>query len=544
MGGCSRRMVAVALICVGTLLLLMSVPDALRWVSLSKARSEKHPRNTTGLTPTPHAPSPTPTPSPSSMPTPSPSPTPLSAMLDSRPSPPPSPELPVVGFPPQHIEPIRHLYASTRPKVNPEAGFNEKWAEQRELRIAESTSCAESLAAFSRLKELARIHDNVPHSLRRVMCGVVHVLMYGGMHVDASATLHRDLASWFPREARLVLATTADGAYDTRFFAALHGNVCIERIATLMAMRVGAKRRENKAEFMSRWTQARRQNTSHELDSWLFGADVFKSALVECDAAKVVLTYDELHQNVRFHVPPRMPVPTNETQRIPKVIHVVWKTEELTPKAAVLHRGWLVNEPSFVRNIVTDEHCRRLAMEFPDLGKVWDDLELNILRADTCRVLAVQRYGGVYMDLDVEWVRPMDEWLNLTADIVIGHENAEHFCNWFFAAAPQHPCMTKMAETITAGLQPEPRAKMIADNEHFVHELTGPAVFTRVMKDCAQPTLSDKDLVTDKIFHRYGSQSWSHEIKPWTAARAELRKRNEEKRRKKIRDDIRQNASL
>jgi mannosyltransferase OCH1-like enzyme len=175
---------------------------------------------------------------------------------------------------------------------------------------------------------------------------------------------------------------------------------------------------------------------------------------------------------------------------------------------------------------------------------VWDDLELNILRADTCRVLAVQRYGGVYMDLDVEWVRPMDEWLNLTADIVIGHENAEHFCNWFFAAAPQHPCMTKMVETITAGLQPEPRAKMIADNEHFVHELTGPAVFTRVMKDCAQPTLSDKDLVTDKIFHRYGSQSWSHEIKPWTAARAELRKRNEEKRRKKIRDDIRQNASL
>jgi hypothetical protein len=155
MGGCSRRMVAVALICVGTLLLLMSVPDALRWVSLSKARSEKHLRNTTGPTPTPHAPSPTPTPSPSS-PTPSTSPTPLSAILD--PSPPPGPEPPVVGFPPQHIEPIRHLYASTRPKVNPEAGFNEKWAEQRELRIAESTSCAESLAAFSRLKG-ARAHS-------------------------------------------------------------------------------------------------------------------------------------------------------------------------------------------------------------------------------------------------------------------------------------------------------------------------------------------------------------------------------------------------
>jgi hypothetical protein len=79
----------------------------------------------------------------------------------------------VIGFPPQHIEPIRHLYASTRPNVNPETGFNEKWA-QRELRIAESSSCAESLAAFSRLKELARIHDDVPHSQRRVMCGVVH----------------------------------------------------------------------------------------------------------------------------------------------------------------------------------------------------------------------------------------------------------------------------------------------------------------------------------------------------------------------------------
>jgi mannosyltransferase OCH1-like enzyme len=387
---------------------------------------------------------------------------------------------------------------------------------------SKASSCAKSLAAFSQLKELADIHDVVPHALRRVICGVVHVFMYGGMHVDASATLHRGLALWFPRDARLVLAMTADGSYDTRFFAAARGNACIERIATLMAVRVREKRREKGAEFISLWTQARQRNASHEVDSWLFGADVFKSALAECDVAKVVLTHDQLHQNVRFVLPPRMPVPTNDTQRIPKVIHIVWKTEELTPKAAVLHRGWLVNEPSFVRNIVTDEHCRRLAMEFPDLGKVWDDLEINILRADTCRVLAVHRYGGVYMDLDVEWVRPMDEWLNLTADIVIGNENDAHLCNWFFAAAPQHPCITKLLETITAGLQPGPRATMIAENDHFVHALTGPGVFTHAMRGCAQPTLSAKDVGTDKIFHRYGSQVWSNEIKPWTVAREEF----------------------
>ena len=215
---------------------------------------------------------------------------------------------------------------------------------------------------------------------------------------------------------------------------------------------------------------------------------------------------------------------------IPRVIHLVWKSTQLFDQPAELDAEWRRKEPTFTRHVVNDSECRELAARFPDLLPRYDKLPMNVMRADICRVLAVYYLGGIYMDLDVAWVRPLDHWLDLwvPSGIVTGWETDEHVCNWFFAARSLHPCLKAVLELQTA------RAGTVSDqsrfkdafrtNEAIVHEVTGPAVFTLgILSSCPfQPIFSPIGMNSVLIHHLYGSQVWikSSSYSSWTRERS------------------------
>ena len=214
---------------------------------------------------------------------------------------------------------------------------------------------------------------------------------------------------------------------------------------------------------------------------------------------------------------------------IPRQAFMIWKSPDLGKYAAQYHRNWLKNEPTLPTRIVMDEECRSLAAKYPNrtgLLQVYDNFPLNVMRADTCRLLVVYYYGGIYRDLDVDWVRPLSDWFmfNASSRIQIGAETSRDLCNWFFGATRYHPCLASVIDLIA-----ERGRNVNTSYEHFVHFSTGPRTFTDGMRRCGAPPAFNRDeMAVSNILHVFGSINWKNVDKTyssWTDARdAEVQK--------------------
>lgn len=246
--------------------------------------------------------------------------------------------------------------------------------------------------------------------------------------------------------------------------------------------------------------------------------------------------------------PPTPYVLTNNNDpqyEIPRQAFIIWKSRSLGKYALQYHQNWLKNEPGLNIRLILDDECRSLAAQYPNrtgLLQVYDNFPLNVMRADTCRLLVIYYYGGIYMDLDVNWRRKLDEWFmfNASSRIQFGYETSNHYCNWFFGATKYHPCLALVLDLIA-----EKGRNINTTYEHFVHMTTGPAVFTEGLERCgARPVFGRKDMAVTNIQHIFGSISWKNVDKTyssWTDARdaevqkakMEAEKKGDEKERRK-----------
>jgi alpha 1,6-mannosyltransferase len=109
------------------------------------------------------------------------------------------------------------------------------------------------------------------------------------------------------------------------------------------------------------------------------------------------------------------------------------------------------------------------------------------------------QYGGVYADMDVECLKPVDEWNaghGHDAAVLLGLENFDpkrkphkaHITNWAMAAAPGHPLLGMMPGVVTREIQKQYFA--LAQQwgeltgklyEQGILDRTGPAALTVAM---------------------------------------------------------------
>src|SRR6185503_9275839 len=96
-------------------------------------------------------------------------------------------------------------------------------------------------------------------------------------------------------------------------------------------------------------------------------------------------------------------------QSIPKVIHQTWKTPDVPPQWRDYARTWQDLHPAWQYHLWTDEANRAFVAEhYPRLLPAFDAYPYAIQRADAVRYCLLHRYGGVYIDLDIECLRPID----------------------------------------------------------------------------------------------------------------------------------------
>jgi len=92
--------------------------------------------------------------------------------------------------------------------------------------------------------------------------------------------------------------------------------------------------------------------------------------------------------------------------QIPKLIHQCWFGDEPIP---VQFQAWAAKwrelHPDWDYHLWTHETARPM---LKNLGRVYDKVSLPVSKADLTRLELVYQLGGVYADMDVEPIKPID----------------------------------------------------------------------------------------------------------------------------------------
>lgn len=164
--------------------------------------------------------------------------------------------------------------------------------------------------------------------------------------------------------------------------------------------------------------------------------------------------------------------------RIPRVIHQLWKDENVPARwrraqesVKRYHKGW---EYRLWTDELMDRHVRT---QHADFYPTFAGFNRHIMRVDAFRYVLMQDFGGLYCDLDYEFLRPFDYSdaalvLSLEYDETYG-DHMNQVANYLFASVPGHPLWTDAL----ANLRQHPPRDVRSED---VCHATGPLFLTAV----------------------------------------------------------------
>jgi len=202
-----------------------------------------------------------------------------------------------------------------------------------------------------------------------------------------------------------------------------------------------------------------------------------------------------------------------DTGIIPKYIWQTYKTKELPGSAAYMRETWLTKNPGWDAQLYDDADIDAYIKSSWDneIYEFYSNLPLGVMKADLWRYLILTTHGGVYTDVDSICMLPINEWFkDFTGPhaLVISPEKdgEQHFCQWTMYCTKEHPAMRFITKFI---LQHYLDNGIDTTNEHFVHETTGPSVWTKAVK--AYLTMGDK--TAQQLFEQYTADKKDFEAK-------------------------------
>ncbi|KAF2155422.1 glycosyltransferase family 32 protein [Myriangium duriaei CBS 260.36] len=223
---------------------------------------------------------------------------------------------------------------------------------------------------------------------------------------------------------------------------------------------------------------------------------------------------------------------THDTS-FPRKIWQTWKVHPLDFEERDLNlaRSWIQKNPKYRYEVLTDQNdIAYVEREFGpnglnrmDIVYTYRSLTAKIIKADLLRYLVMYVEGGVYTDIDVEALRPIERFIperfnERDVDMVIGVEidqpefrnhsilgqKCESFCQWTFMCKPRLPVMLKLVENIMAWLKTVQEEQKVGIQDikldfDQVISGTGPSAFTNaILKDLSEKTGRH---ITWEMFH-------------------------------------------
>lgn len=144
---------------------------------------------------------------------------------------------------------------------------------------------------------------------------------------------------------------------------------------------------------------------------------------------------------------------------IPKIIHQTWKTSDVPTHLRPYQESWTRLHPEWEYRLWTDEDNRDLVeRSYPQLLSFYESLRYPILKVEFAKLLYLDKFGGLYVDLDFEALRPLDAVLG-DDQIVLGQEigglggmtrGREYIMNAIMASPAGHPFWREVLDTALA----------------------------------------------------------------------------------------------
>jgi len=99
---------------------------------------------------------------------------------------------------------------------------------------------------------------------------------------------------------------------------------------------------------------------------------------------------------------------TATARPVPRILHQTWKTADLSPKQRQLRRSWQQHYPKWEHVLWTDDMMEAYVQDqWHWYLPVWRQLVPFIKKVDTVRYMWMYDIGGVYADLDMECMAPL-----------------------------------------------------------------------------------------------------------------------------------------
>ena len=170
-------------------------------------------------------------------------------------------------------------------------------------------------------------------------------------------------------------------------------------------------------------------------------------------------------------------LPRSGRVKIPKIIHQTWRTENIPEKYIPRIRSWVEKHPDWEYWFWTDEDARKFIKDrYPSYLELFDNYPIDIERVDMLRYFLLHAYGGVYADLDMECINPLDP-LFYEYSCVLSREPRAHpvldtnmaalVCNALMACRPGHVFFRQLIEN--AKLFSHLHSAMDRSGPHFVN---------------------------------------------------------------------------
>lgn len=197
--------------------------------------------------------------------------------------------------------------------------------------------------------------------------------------------------------------------------------------------------------------------------------------------------------------------------KIPKIIHQIWLGSPVPESFKALQQSWIENHMgrNWMYKLWTDEDVAEMELYNQEFYDATDNYGV---KSDILRWEILYNFGGVYVDMDYECLRALDDF-HYTYDFYTALQPLDTFFVQLgaalFGTRPKHPILKHCIETIK-------------DDWHLqgAPKKTGPVHFTKSFYKCAGMD-GNKDIAFPAFyFYPLGCQETDGNRNGWTASGA------------------------
>jgi len=178
----------------------------------------------------------------------------------------------------------------------------------------------------------------------------------------------------------------------------------------------------------------------------------------------------------------------NQEESIPKVIYQTWKKKDLPEGIIKVREAISAKNPGYSLELYDDDDIENFLMENfdDDVNDAYKKLKVGAAKADLWRYCILYKRGGIYLDIDSDITKPLDDLIQPGDSCIITREGDNHnlFVQWLLIFKKGHPILKEVIDQCVHNINNKTSTDLI--------ELTGPGPYTRAINKILAPHYSKK----------------------------------------------------